>query len=222
MSNIYGWPQCVTEMSWKNILNTRKKKKYHLWLSLLIVGYIQFMMSCKLEPLSLLAIFTNFFLWCGKCLTSHQPEEISISETSCDVFPVHFCKTIWVEDGPVASQTIGIWQCVTVVKKYWLSLSKSKQLKNNKFFDTLVKHHKDQLIIAKLQFLRGCLHVKFVTGMKSSLSIVKCLLLFTRFCRDERRGEISSRDERKKKRRVDTSCRDEILKWACFFNCWRM
>ena len=174
--------------------------------------HIQFMMSCKLEPLSLLAIFTNFFLWCGKCLTSHQPEEISISETSCDVFPVHFCKTIWVEDGPVASQTIGIWQCVTVVKKYWLSLSKSKQLKNNKFFDTLVKHHKDQLIIAKLQFLRGCLHVKFVTGMKSSLSIVKCLLPFTRFCRDERRGEISSRDEKKKKRRVDTSCRDEILK----------
>ena len=28
-------------------------------------------------------------------------------------------------------------------------------------------------------------------GMKSSLSMVKCLLLFTRFCRDE----LSSRDE---------------------------
>ena len=45
-------------------------------------------------------------------------------------------------------------------------------------------------------------------GMKSSLSMVKCLLLFTRFCRDE----ISSRDEKKKKRRVNTSSRDEILK----------
>ena len=36
------------------------------------------------------------------------------------------------------------------------------------------------------------LHLKFHPGMKSSLSMVKCLLLFTRFCRDE----ISSRDER--------------------------
>ena len=40
--------------------------------------------------------------------------------------------------------------------------------------------------------LRGCLHAKFHPGMKSCLSMVKCLLLFTRFCRDE----ISSRDER--------------------------
>ena len=61
-------------------------------------------------------------------------------------------------------------------------------------------------------------------GIKSSLSMVKCLFVFTRFCRDE----ISSRDElipvkktvmkfhpgdeKKKKRRVNTSSRDEILK----------
>ena len=61
-------------------------------------------------------------------------------------------------------------------------------------------------------------------GTKSSLSMVKCLLLFTHFCRDE----ISSRDElipvkktemkfhpemkKKKKRRVNTSSQDEILK----------
>ena len=63
-------------------------------------------------------------------------------------------------------------------------------------------------------------------GMKSSLSIVKCLLLFTRFCRDK----ISSQDELiplkttgmkfhpgMKKRRVNTSSPDEILKWVCFF-----
>ena len=47
--------------------------------------------------------------------------------------------------------------------------------------------------IGTLLFLRGCLHVKFHPRMKSSLSMVKCLLLFTRFCRDE----ISSRDERR-------------------------
>ena len=39
--------------------------------------------------------------------------------------------------------------------------------------------------------LGGCLHVKFHTRTKSLISMVKCLLLFTRFCRDE----ISSRDE---------------------------
>ena len=52
----------------------------------------------------------------------------------------------------------------------------------------------------KFHILRGCLQVKFHPGMKlvpgwnhpCLWSMVKCLLLFTRFCRDE----ISSRDER--------------------------
>ena len=43
----------------------------------------------------------------------------------------------------------------------------------------------------ELTTLRGCLHIKFHPGTKSSLSMVKCLLLFTRFCRDE----ILSQDE---------------------------
>ena len=85
-----------------------------------------------------------------------------------------------------------------------------------------------------------CLHVfaemKFHSGMKSSLFMVKYLLLFTRFCRDE----ISSRDElipvkktetkfhpwmkKGKKRLVNTLSRDEILKWAWFFKkfFWRV
>ena len=36
------------------------------------------------------------------------------------------------------------------------------------------------------------------------------------------RHEVSSRNEKKKKRRVNTSSWDEILKWVCFFNFWRM
>ena len=59
--------------------------------------------------------------------------------------------------------------------------------------------------------LRVRLHVtetKSYPGMKSSPSMVKCLLLFTRFCRDE----ISSQDEKKKKKLVNTSSQDEILK----------
>ena len=60
------------------------------------------------------------------------------------------------------------------------------------------------------KFLRGRLHMKFHPRMKSSPCLWWNVLLFTRFCRDE----ISSRDEKKKKRRVNTSSRDEILKWA--------
>ena len=82
-------------------------------------------------------------------------------------------------------------------------------------------------------FLRGCLHVKFHPGMKLSLSMVKCLLLFTRFCRDEissryelipvkNRDEISSRNEKKKTRCVNISSGDEILKLVFFFYFWRM
>ena len=66
-------------------------------------------------------------------------------------------------------------------------------------------------------------------GMKSSLSMVKCLFLFTYFCRDE----ISFRDElipvkkteikihpviKKRKKRVHTSSRDEISKWEFFLD----
>ena len=67
------------------------------------------------------------------------------------------------------------------------------------------------------------------SGMKSSLSIVKCLLLFTRFCQDE----ISSPDERqgwdfmpgwKKEKKT---CKHFILGWnfkmsMFLINFWRM
>ena len=65
--------------------------------------------------------------------------------------------------------------------------------------------------------------------MKSSLSMVKCLLLFTRFCRDEifsqdelisvkkTRMKFHSEIKKKKKRRVNTSSRYEIFKWVRFF-----
>ena len=42
------------------------------------------------------------------------------------------------------------------------------------------------------------------------------ILGWTHLCQKDR-DEVSSRDEKKKKRHVNTSCRDEILKWACFF-----
>ena len=71
---------------------------------------------------------------------------------------------------------------------------------------------------AEIKDLIGRLHVKFHPGMKSSLYMVKCLLLFKRFCldeissRDERQDEISFQYAKKEKRRVNTSFQDEILK----------
>ena len=82
--------------------------------------------------------------------------------------------------------------------------------------------------------LRGCLHVKFHPGMKLVpewnhpclwWNVSYCFHVFAEMkfhpgMKD--RDEISSWDEKKKKRLVNTSSRDEILKWACFFNFWRM
>ena len=54
-------------------------------------------------------------------------------------------------------------------------------------------------------------------GMKSSLSMAKCLLLFTRFCRDE----ISSRDKKKEKKRnltKFTRCRPQAFKRSHFMH----
>ena len=87
-----------------------------------------------------------------------------------------------------------------------------------------------------LQFhfwFRGFLHVKFHPRMKLSrdeiipvygeMSLTVYMFLPRwNFMLGWKTDEISSWDEKKKKRRVNTSSRDEILKWACFFNFWRI
>ena len=79
--------------------------------------------------------------------------DIYIRETGCDIFPLHFCKTRWVEDEPVAARGIQIWENIVQVMKYWHSLPKSKHPHNNKSVDTLVKYHIDKLMVPKLHFL---------------------------------------------------------------------
>ena len=64
--------------------------------------------------------------------------DIYMRETTSDVFPLHFCKTRWVGDEPVAARAIQIWSNVVKVIRYWLALSVSKRPRNNKSFDTLV------------------------------------------------------------------------------------
>ena len=81
---------------------------------------------------------------------SPATRDIYIRKTGCDVFPLHFCKTRWVEDNPVPARGIQMWANII---QYWLSLSRSKR-PHNKSFDTLVKCHADKLIISKLHFVK--------------------------------------------------------------------
>ena len=54
-----------------------------------------------------------------------------IRETGCDIFPLHFCKIMRVEDEHVAERDIQIWGNIVQVVNYWRSLPKSKHLCNN-------------------------------------------------------------------------------------------
>ena len=57
--------------------------------------------------------------------------DVYIKETGSEVFPLHFCKTGWVEDEIVASRAIQIWPDISKVIRHWLSLVKSKDHKIN-------------------------------------------------------------------------------------------
>ena len=51
--------------------------------------------------------------------------DVYIKETDSEVYPLHFCKTRWVEDEIVASRAIQIWPDISKVIRHWLSLAKS-------------------------------------------------------------------------------------------------
>ena len=103
--------------------------------------------------------------------------DIYISETGCDIFPLHFYKTRWVGDKPVAARGILIWENMVQVVKYWFSLSKSKRPRNNKSFDTLVKYHTDKLIIRKLHFFKYIASIlkQFLHRFQTSKPIIPLL-----------------------------------------------
>ena len=80
--------------------------------------------------------------------------DVYIKEIGSEVFPLHFCKTRWVEDEIVASsRAIQIWPDISKVIRHWLSLAKSKR-PQNKSFNVLVKHHTDPLMLIKLYFFK--------------------------------------------------------------------
>ena len=56
-----------------------------------------------------------------------------------------------MEDKIVAERGLEVWKPLTMVINYWESLRKSKRPKNTSY-EILVKHYKDPLVPAKLQF----------------------------------------------------------------------
>ena len=60
------------------------------------------------------------------------------------------------------------------VIQYFLSLTQNKRPKNNKSYDTLVKHHIDSLILLKLQFFKDMTSVlqTYLTQFQSDALLV--------------------------------------------------
>ena len=118
--------------------------------------YTSCMELYKQELSKLVGKLIKSFMGCGKFFMNHLPKVIYIyaKEALTDTFPLHFCKTRWIEDKPVAARAIQLCPHIVKVIQYWLSLPVSKQPKDNKSYETLVKHHNDPLMIAKLSFFK--------------------------------------------------------------------
>ena len=69
-------------------------------------------------------------------------------------FPLKFCATRWVENEDTAERAMLVWPYIILLINHFLSLSKSKQPKNNKSYDRLVKVFKDKLVALKLSFFK--------------------------------------------------------------------
>ena len=69
-------------------------------------------------------------------------------------FPLKFCATRWVENEDTAERAMLVWPDIILLINHFLSLSKSKQPKNNKSYDRLVKVFKDKLVPLKLMFFK--------------------------------------------------------------------
>ena len=63
-----------------------------------------------------------------------------------------FCQTRWVKDVPVATRALEILSFVVAVVEHFQALPSSRRPLNNKSYDILVKHHKDNITKFKFQF----------------------------------------------------------------------
>ena len=72
--------------------------------------------------------------------------DTSITINRSDQFPLMFCQTRWVEDVPVATKALEIWSFVVAVVEHLQALPSSRRPLNNKYYDIVVKNHKDNSI----------------------------------------------------------------------------
>ena len=77
--------------------------------------------------------------------------DVYLREGSSSEFPLKFCNARWIEGDVVAQRALKVWDSVVLTVKYWGGLCVSKMPKNNKSYNSLVKHL-DLLIPAKLHF----------------------------------------------------------------------
>ena len=89
-----------------------------------------------------------------------------LREGTSGKFPLKFCATRWIEDKAVAEQALEVWSSVVSTVKYWQSLCKPKRPQKNKSYDTLVEHHLDLLMPAKLHYF------SFIAGIFNPYLVV--------------------------------------------------
>ena len=80
--------------------------------------------------------------------------DVYLKEGTSEKFPQSFSETRWIEDEPVADRALKTWSSIVALVRHFEGLSKSKRPQNNKSYDTLVEHHTDLLVPAKLHFFR--------------------------------------------------------------------
>ena len=74
-----------------------------------------------------------------------------VEMTGSSLFPMSFCATRWIDDGPVAQCAIQIWDHVGKIVKYWSKLPKSKQ-PSAKCYSTIEDTVDGKLTVAKFHF----------------------------------------------------------------------
>ena len=70
------------------------------------------------------------------------------------IFPLQFIATRWTENDIVAERGVTIWDDIVKLIKFTLGKTKSKQPKDNKSYDNLVKYHTNPLIKVELHLFK--------------------------------------------------------------------
>ena len=104
---------------------------------------------------------------------SLSKKDTNVTVNCSEDFPLSFCETRWVEDEKVAAKAVEIGSNIVQVIKHYEGLAPSKRPRNNKSYDTLVKHADDKLMPAKLQFFGDVAHMvsEFLRGFQTNMKM---------------------------------------------------